>query len=156
LVLRARSGRRLHPHILVLAADEASLGLDHRVGEPLDAADDVQVWAEGVVWWLMELLDTGVLRWGRRVSFDSGIQAIDPSLEPGPPSPWYASDVSLQRRRERGNVGFGGWPVGEGAQPFRHPRRPHRLGARPSTRRPPAPPRFDMQPGRAGAPWCGV
>lgn len=101
-VLRVRSGRRRRPHILVLAADEASLGLDYRVGEPLNTADDVQVWVEGVVLWLMEQFDTGVLRWGRRVSLASGIQAIGPSLEPGPPSPWWVIDVSLQRPTRAG------------------------------------------------------
>jgi hypothetical protein len=95
-LLRVRSGRRLYPHTVVLAADEASLGLDHSVGEPLDA-DDVQTWVQGVVLWLMEQLDTGVLRWGQRVTLDNGTRAIDPSLDPGPPSPWYVTSVSLQR-----------------------------------------------------------
>lgn len=41
LLLRVRSGRRLHPHTLVVGADQQQLGLDHGTGEPLDD-DDVQ------------------------------------------------------------------------------------------------------------------
>jgi hypothetical protein len=95
-LVRARAGRRLHPHTLVVAADERSLALDHGLGEPLPA-DDVQLWASGVVLWLEEQLDTGVLRWGRRITLQNGTVAIDPSLDPGPPSPWYVSSVPLER-----------------------------------------------------------
>jgi len=100
-LVRVRAGRRLHPHVLVLAADEQSLALDYLVGEPLQD-DDVQLWAEGVVWWLMEQLDTGVLRWGRRITLPDGTVAIDPTLEPGPASPWRVGSVPLERPTRAG------------------------------------------------------
>lgn len=66
-LLRVRSGRRLQAHTLVVAADEHRLALDHGLGLPLDD-DDVQRWAHAVSTWLAEQLDTGVLRWGSRVT----------------------------------------------------------------------------------------
>lgn len=89
LLVRVLSGQRLHPYALVLAADERALALDHSVGEPVQA-DDVDLWADGVVMMLMELLDTGGLRWGRRVTLSDGSVAIDPTLEPEPSSAWWA------------------------------------------------------------------
>jgi len=99
--VRVRSGQRLQPHILVVAVDAQSLALDHLVGELLQA-DDVQLWADGVVWWLMQLLDTGVLRWGRRITSSDDTVAIDPMLEPEPSSPWGISEVSLERPTRAG------------------------------------------------------
>lgn len=96
LLLRVRSGRRLHPHTLVVDADESRLALDHSTGEPLDN-DDVQQWTHGMVLWLTEQLDTGVLRCGRRRKLTDGTVAIDPMLEPEPPSPWWVSPVPLER-----------------------------------------------------------
>lgn len=98
-VLRVRSGQRLDLHTLVLAADEDSLALDHAIGERLHT-DDVQVWADGVVIYLMEQLDTGVLLWGRRITLEDGTVAIDPTLEPGPSSPFSVSSVPSQRLTE--------------------------------------------------------
>jgi hypothetical protein len=95
-LLGVRSGRRLHSHTLVVAADERSLALDHSAGEPLPE-DDVQLWAQLVVTWLAEQLDTGVLRWGQRVTLPDGTVAIDPTLEPEPSSPWWVSPVPLER-----------------------------------------------------------
>lgn len=95
-VLRVRGGRRLHSHTLVLAADERSLALDHSVGEPMHEAD-VGLWAQFVVTWLEEQLDTGVLRWGQRVTLSDGTVAIDPTLQPEPPSPWEISPVPSGR-----------------------------------------------------------
>ena len=87
-LLRVRARQRLHPHTLILAADEQSLTLDHSIGETLETGD-AQMWADGVVIWLMEQLDTGVLRWGARVTLEDGTVAIDPSLEAGSPhQPW--------------------------------------------------------------------
>lgn len=83
-LLRVRAGQRLHPHTLIVAADEESLTLEHSVGEPL-VTDDAEVWADGVYSWLMEELDTSVLRRGRRVTLEDGTVAIDPSLETGSP-----------------------------------------------------------------------
>jgi hypothetical protein len=94
--LRVRSGRRLHPHTLVVAADESSLALDHLLGEPLPS-DDAEEWARGVVERLTEQLDTGVLRWGRRITLEDGTPAIDPWIDPGPPGPGYVTDVPLER-----------------------------------------------------------
>lgn len=95
-LVRVRSGRRLHPHTLLLAADERRLSLDHSVGDPL-SADDVESWTQGVVEWLTEQLATGVMRWGQRVTLPDGTVAIDPSLEPGPGSPWHVTSLPLQR-----------------------------------------------------------
>ena len=122
-LLRVRSGRRLALHTLVLAADEEGLTLDHSVGERL-FPDDVQRWVEGVVIYLVEQLDNGVLRWGRRIGLEDGTVAIDPTLEPGPSTSTSASlsSVPLQRptrsagrrlrrlagRGERGVVVLGG------------------------------------------------
>lgn len=78
------------------AADEHSLALDHGVDEPLPV-DDVEMWACGVRTWLTEQLDTGVLRWGRRITLPDGTTAIDPSIHPGPASPWWVSPVPLVR-----------------------------------------------------------
>ena len=100
-LLRVRSGQRLRPHTLVVAADEQGLALDHSLGEPLPA-DDVQLWADGAAMWLMEQLDTGVLRWGRRITLSDGTVAIDPTLEPGPSSPWWISPVPLERPTRAG------------------------------------------------------
>ncbi|TVR25476.1 MAG: hypothetical protein EA387_03865 [Nitriliruptor sp.] len=95
-LVRVRAGQRLRPATLVVAADEHSLALDHGVDEPLPA-DDAQMWALGVLTWLTEQLDTGVLRWGRRITLPDGTAAIDPSIHPGPASPWWVSPVPLQR-----------------------------------------------------------
>lgn len=100
-LVSVRSGQRLDLHVVVLAADEQALALDHSVGEPLHA-DDVNLWADGVVTMLMELLDTGGLRWGRRIMLSDGSVAIDPTLEPDPPSPWSISPVPLQRPTRAG------------------------------------------------------
>ncbi|MCA1784188.1 MAG: hypothetical protein LC679_19050 [Intrasporangiaceae bacterium] len=95
-LVRVRAGQRLRPATLVVAADEQSLALDHSVDEPLPV-DDVEMWAFGVRIWLAEQLDTGVLRWGRRVTLPDGTTAIDPSIRPGPASPWWVSSVPLLR-----------------------------------------------------------
>jgi hypothetical protein len=95
-LVRVRAGQRLQPATLVVAADEHSLALDHGVDEPLPV-DDVEMWACGVRTWLTEQLDTGVLRWGRRVTLPDGTAAIDPTIRPGPASPWWVSPVPLQR-----------------------------------------------------------
>ena len=95
-LVRVRAGQRLQPAALVVAADEHSLALDHGVDEPLPE-DDVQMWALGVLTWLTEQLDTGVLRWGRRITLSDGTAAIDPSIHPGPASPWWVSPVPLLR-----------------------------------------------------------
>ena len=95
-LLHVRSGRRVHPHMLVVAADGSSLSLDHAIGEPLPVAD-TQLWAQGVRMWLIEQLDTGVLRWGQRVTLPQGGVAIDPMLAPAPASPWWVSPVPLDR-----------------------------------------------------------
>jgi hypothetical protein len=100
-LLHVRSGQRLHPHTLVVAADGSSLSLDYVTGDPLPA-EDAQLWAEGVVMWLMEQLDTGVLRWGRRVTLPDGTVAIDPMLEPERASPWWVSPVPLERPTQAG------------------------------------------------------
>lgn len=60
-LVRVWAGQRLQPATLVVAADEHSLARDQGVDEPLPA-DDVQMWALGVLTWLTEQLDTGVLR----------------------------------------------------------------------------------------------
>lgn len=96
LATRAGIARRMTPHSLVMAADERSLALDYSVGEPMHD-DDVGLWAQWVVTWLEEQLDTGVLRWGRRITLPDGTVAIDPMLEPEPPSPWSLSPVPAQR-----------------------------------------------------------
>ena len=58
-LLRVRAGQRIHPHTLILAAVEESLTLEHSIGEPLDTDDaEVEVWANGVHFWLMEELDS--------------------------------------------------------------------------------------------------
>lgn len=95
-LVRVRAGQRLQPATLVVAADEHSLALDHGVDEPLPV-DDVEMWACGVRSWLTEQLDTGVLRWGRRVTLPDGTAAIDPSIHPEPASPCWVSPVPLQR-----------------------------------------------------------
>jgi hypothetical protein len=95
-LVRVRAGQRLRPATLVVAADEQSLALDHSVDEPLPV-DDVEMWAFGVRTWLAEQLDTGVLRWGRRITLPDGTTAIDPSIHPGPASPWWVSPVPLLR-----------------------------------------------------------
>ena len=100
-LLRVPSGRRRHPHTLVVAADERSLALDHSVGEPLHD-DDVGLWAHWVVTWLTEQLDTGVLRWGQRITLSDGAVAIDPRLEPEPSNPWEISPVPLGRPTRAG------------------------------------------------------
>lgn len=100
-LLRVRGGQRLHPHTLVVAADEQSLAVDHSVGEPLDS-DDARLWVDGVVLWLMEQLDTGVLRWGRRITLPDGSVAIDPQLQPEPTSPWWLNAVPLERPTRAG------------------------------------------------------
>lgn len=129
-LLRVRSGRRLHPHTLVVAADERSLALDHSVGEPLHD-DDVQLWAQWVATWLAEQLDTGALRWGQRITLPNGTVAIDPTLEPEPSSPWWISPVPLGRptragqrqlrrlvrRRRRGRVAILGDTIGSELDP---------------------------------------
>jgi hypothetical protein len=46
-LLRVQSGQRLHPHTLVVAANERSLALDHSIGLPLDD-DDPRLWAYGL------------------------------------------------------------------------------------------------------------
>ena len=102
-LLRVRSGQRLRPHTLVVAADERGLALDHSLGEPLPA-DDVQVWADGAVMWLMEQLDTGGLRWGRRTTLSDGTVAINPTLEPEPSSPCWISPVPLERPTRAGRA----------------------------------------------------
>jgi len=86
---------------VVVAADEQGLAFDHSVGEPLPA-DDVRLWVEGLVMMLVELFDTGGLRWGRRVTLSDGTVAIDPTLEPGPSSPWWISPVPLERPTRAG------------------------------------------------------
>ncbi|MTV25855.1 hypothetical protein FTX61_10605 [Nitriliruptoraceae bacterium ZYF776] len=101
-LLRVRAGQRRHPHILIVAADEQSLTLDHLIGEPLES-DDAEAWADGVYYWLMEELDTGVLRRGRRVTLDDGTMAVDPSLETDASSPpWDVSAVPLDRPTRTG------------------------------------------------------
>jgi len=100
-LLHVRSVRRVHRHMLVVAADESSLSLDHAVGEPLPVAD-TQLWARGVCMWLMEQLDTGVLRWGQRVTLPEGGVAIDPMLGPAPANPWWVSPVPLDRPTKAG------------------------------------------------------
>lgn len=96
-LLRVRAGQRLHPHTLVVAADEESLTRDHSIGAPLET-DDAEMWADGVYYWLTEELDTGVLPRGRRVTLEDGTVAIDPSPETGSQhQPWYVSDVPLDR-----------------------------------------------------------
>lgn len=100
-LVRVRAGQRPRPATLVVAADEHSLALDHGVDEPLPE-DDVEMWARGVLTWLTEQLDTGVLRWGRRIALPDGTTAIDPSIHPGPASPWWVSPVPLQRPTRAG------------------------------------------------------
>lgn len=101
-LLRVRAGRRLHPHIVVVAADEQSLIVDHLIGEPLER-DDAEAWAEGVYWWLMEELDTGVLRRGPRVTLDDGTVAVDPALDTDTsPQRWDVSEVPLVRPTRAG------------------------------------------------------
>jgi hypothetical protein len=58
------------------------------------------MWADGVLIWLMEQLDTGVLRWGARVTLEDGTVAIDPSLETG--SPVVREYVPLDRPTRAG------------------------------------------------------
>jgi len=43
IVVRVRSGRRVHPHTVVVGADEQSLATDHLTGERFNA-DSVQTW----------------------------------------------------------------------------------------------------------------
>lgn len=100
-LFRVRSGKRLHPHTVVVAADERSLAIDHSIGLPLDD-DDARLWAYGVGTWLEEQLDTGALRWGRRLTLADGTVAIDPSLEPEPPSRWSLNTVPLERPTAEG------------------------------------------------------
>jgi hypothetical protein len=101
-MLRVRAGQRLHPHTLILAVDEKSLTLEHSIGEPLET-DDAETWADGVYYWLMEELDTGVLRRGGRVTLDDGTVAVDPSLETDAShQPWYVSEVPLDRPTRAG------------------------------------------------------
>lgn len=98
-LVRVRGGPRLHPHTLVVGADEQSLALGHSLGEPLPP-DDVQLWT--LVMWLMEQLDTGVLRWGQRIRLTDGTVAIDPTLDPEPSNPWWVSPVPLERPTRAG------------------------------------------------------
>ena len=100
-LVHVRSGQRLHPHTLVVAADQSSLSLDYSTGDRLPAAD-VQLWADGLCLWLMEQLDTGALRWGRRVTLHDGTVAIDPMLAPEPAGPWWLSSVPLERPTQAG------------------------------------------------------
>jgi hypothetical protein len=101
-LLRVRAGQRIHAHTLIVAADEQSLALEHSIGEPLES-DDVETWADGVYYWLMEELDTGVLRWGGRVTLDDGTVAVDPSLEAdASPQWWDVSEVPLDRPTRAG------------------------------------------------------
>jgi hypothetical protein len=101
-LVRVRAGRRHYPHTLIVAADEQSLSLDHLIGEPLES-DDAEEWADGVYYWLMEELDTGVLRRGRRVTLDDGTVAVDPSLEADTsPQRWDVSEVPLDRPTRAG------------------------------------------------------
>lgn len=95
-LVRVRAGRRIHPHTLRLAADQQSLTLDHSIGEPV-ADIDARSWAQGVALWLTEQLATGALRWGRRVTLPDGTVAIDPTLDPDPPSPWHVASLPLER-----------------------------------------------------------
>jgi hypothetical protein len=96
-LVQVRWGRRIHPHTVVVAADEANLAHDHFLGAPLDA-DDAAAWARGVRIWLEEELDTGLLRWGQRITLDDGTVAIDPLLRPEDTSgPWYVAAVPLDR-----------------------------------------------------------
>jgi hypothetical protein len=94
-LLGVRSGRRLRPHTVVLPADEASLGFDYMLDEPL-GTDDVDLWADRVAVWLMVELDTGVLRRGRRVTLDDGTEAVDPiGVRSHEPNPDWVSSVPL-------------------------------------------------------------
>ena len=95
-LVRVRSGQRLHPHTVVVAADEQGLAFDYGVGDPLPE-DDVELWVGGVVTMLVELFDTGGLRWGQRVTLSDGTVAIDPMLETEPNGPWWISPVLLER-----------------------------------------------------------
>lgn len=109
-----RSGRRVHPHLLVVAGDESRLSLDAAINELLPVAD-AQLWARGVLMWLMVQLDTGVLRWGRRVTLPDGSVAIDPMLEPAPASPWWVSPLPLDRPTGAGSVHGDDWRDGRDA-----------------------------------------
>jgi hypothetical protein len=98
-VLRVRSGRRIHPHNVVLAADERSLTLDYFLDEPSLANDDAEEWAHCVGLWLEEQFGSGALRWWGRVVLDDGTRAVDLRAVPEvmPSWPCYVSEVPLDR-----------------------------------------------------------
>jgi hypothetical protein len=90
-----RAGCGVDGKDMVVGRDEALLALQGELtGRVFEFATVLEVVDGGA--------DGFVLRWGRRVTLDGGIQAIDPSLEPGPPSPWWVSVVSLQRPTRAG------------------------------------------------------
>jgi hypothetical protein len=103
-VLRVRAGRRIHPHTVVLAADERSLTHDHAWDEPL-ANDDAEQWAYRVALWLEEQFGSRVLDWGPRVVLADGTSAVDLRAEPEvmPSWPGDVSEVSLDRPTPAGH-----------------------------------------------------
>lgn len=100
-LVRVRSGKRIHPHVLVVPVDETSLAFDRGLDQPL-SPDDVEQWTQGVDTWLMIELDTGVLRSGQRVTLEDGTVAVDPSLDRSPTGPWYVYDVPMERPTSAG------------------------------------------------------
>ncbi|TVR17383.1 MAG: hypothetical protein EA387_16595 [Nitriliruptor sp.] len=84
-----------------MAADEQGLAFNDSVGEPLPA-DDLRLWVEGFAMMLVELFDTGGLRWGRRVTLSDGTGSDHVVMlgdriadEPDPSSGGHLRDVGL-------------------------------------------------------------
>lgn len=78
----------------MVGRDEALAALHREVaGHAFEYATGLDVIDGGPAGFLVR----GVLRWGRRITLPDGTTAIDPSIHPGPASPWWVSPVPLVR-----------------------------------------------------------